>query len=403
MVEFLGQLEGGRWLVRLESKEDQEDLSSVLVENKLCVSVSEPPVSFPELRVSCPAVPRGEMPRESCPADICHYDSPVFLSISPRTRAPLYSQIMLQAQSSLPGRVEPVLGTCCLASLQGEFHRAEITSLSRDQTKVSLFLIDFGKTIEEKVSSLKPLPAYLAQDPGLVITVRLLGVKPCPDEAWTEDKKEACSHLLKGEKIYTFHLVKYRQEECLVRAEDEEGNDLASQLAELELAELDDSPVQRPRPPLLPGGEQELLVLTVLSPLQLYLCSVEDFLNFTFLTSSFSQTAAEQAESVRPSVGDLVLAFKNGIWNRAEVVNVLINDFFQVDLFDFARKTNVGLKDIRRATLEAMEFSALTTRCGLHSFRGREDQDKQAQVIAKMKLLLKQLERIEVDVLESCE
>ena len=46
-MEFLGQLEGGRWLVNLQSKADLEDLGSVLVENNFCVSVSDPPTTFP--------------------------------------------------------------------------------------------------------------------------------------------------------------------------------------------------------------------------------------------------------------------------------------------------------------------------------------------------------------------
>ena len=46
-IEFLGQLEGGRWLVNLKSLDDQEDLGEVLVENNICVSVSDPPATFP--------------------------------------------------------------------------------------------------------------------------------------------------------------------------------------------------------------------------------------------------------------------------------------------------------------------------------------------------------------------
>ena len=47
MVEFLGQLEGGRWLVRLERKETRKDLSKFLLDRKLCAGVSDPPSSFP--------------------------------------------------------------------------------------------------------------------------------------------------------------------------------------------------------------------------------------------------------------------------------------------------------------------------------------------------------------------
>ena len=46
-MEFLVQLEGGRWLVNLQGQTDQEDLGRVLVENKFCVSISDPPTTFP--------------------------------------------------------------------------------------------------------------------------------------------------------------------------------------------------------------------------------------------------------------------------------------------------------------------------------------------------------------------
>ena len=46
-LEFLGLLEGGRWLVNLQSQADQEDLGRVLVENNYCVSISDPPTTFP--------------------------------------------------------------------------------------------------------------------------------------------------------------------------------------------------------------------------------------------------------------------------------------------------------------------------------------------------------------------
>ena len=46
-IEFLGQLQGGRWLVNLQSKADQEDLGQVLVEDNFCVSISDPPITFP--------------------------------------------------------------------------------------------------------------------------------------------------------------------------------------------------------------------------------------------------------------------------------------------------------------------------------------------------------------------
>ena len=398
MAEFLGQLEGGRWLVRLESEEDREDLSSVLVENRLCDPLSYPSV-FP---VTSPRLARGEMPRSGCSAGVCHYLSPVSLYICPTSRLPLYSGLTDLAQDSVPGQVVPLLGTSCLAWLGGQYYRAEITNLSRDQSEVSLFLIDYGRTITEKVSDLRPLPPSLAREPGVVTKVRLVGVKPCHNEAWTEVKREVCSRLLEGgtDNVFHFQPVRFREEECLVRAEDTEGNDLASLLVINDLAEKDDTAILRPCPSVLQKGKQDLLTLTVNSPIQFYLASHENFVQFTFLNRSLSGGNDDQTETVRPSVGDLVLVFKNGIWNRAEIVNVLINDFYEVEMFDFALLTIVGLKDMCRAKQEDMNPPVLATRCGLYSFRDREDLAHKERIRMKIKVLMKRIESIEVDVVE---
>ena len=399
MAEFLGQLECGRWLVRLESEEDREDLSSVLVENSLCDPLSDPPVSFP---VISPRLARGEMPRSGCSAGVCHYLSPVSLYICQSSSLPLYSHMMDLAQESVPGTVDPVVGTACLAWLGDQWYRAEVTNLSRDQVQVTLFLIDYGRTMTESVSNLRPLPACLAREPGVANMVRLVGIKPCHDEAWTEVKREVCSRLLEGrtDNVFHFHPVRFREEECLVRTEDTDGNDLASLLVMNDLAERDDTAVTRPSPSVLQRGQQDLLILNVNSPIQFYLASHENFVQFTFLNSSLSRGNDDQTETVRPFVGDLVLVYKNGIWNRAEIVNVLINDFYEVEMFDFAQLTIVGLKDMCRAKQEMMNLPVLATKCGLYSFRDREDQAYHEPTRRKMKVLMKRLESIEVDVVE---
>ena len=110
MVEFLGQMEGGRWLVRLES---QKDLSKFLVDRKLCVAVSDPPSSFPVEEVVGPIVPRGEVPDTGVwSAGICLYHSPDKFFICPSDDVKLYTEIRAWYQAGSPqGRVQPVLRT----------------------------------------------------------------------------------------------------------------------------------------------------------------------------------------------------------------------------------------------------------------------------------------------------
>lgn len=85
MVEFLGQMEGGWWLVRLERKENRKDLSKFLLDRKLCVGVPDPPASFPVVKkeevekvVVGPMVPRGEVTDTGVwAAGICLYHAPI--------------------------------------------------------------------------------------------------------------------------------------------------------------------------------------------------------------------------------------------------------------------------------------------------------------------------------------
>ena len=88
---------------------------------------------------------------------------------------------------------------------------------------------------------------------------------------------------------------------------------------------------------------------------------------FEFSTSRCSQlnSAAKQAPSVRPTVGEIVLAYKYKVWTRAEVVEVLINNCYKLRLFDLGVEVKVGLGDIYRATQDLMNVHALVSNCAI--------------------------------------
>merc|ERR1719397_2014906 len=104
-----------------------------------------------EEKVTGPSVPRGEMPSEGVwSAGVCYFTSPDTFYICPSERIALYTQIKaLVNSSSLKGCVNPVLGTCCLVKHQ----------------QVSLFLIDYGKSVVEDVCKLRPLSVEAAREP----------------------------------------------------------------------------------------------------------------------------------------------------------------------------------------------------------------------------------------------
>ena len=253
MVEFLGQMEGGRWLVRLERKETRKDLSQFLLDRKFCVGVPDPPASFPvvemaelekkEKVVVGPVVPRGEVPDTGLwAAGICHYLSPEKFYICPSDVVDLYTQIRASCQAnSPPGRVQPVLGTCCLAKLGEDFFRAEITEISDDQMKVSVFLIDYGKTIVAEVAELKVLPVEVSIYPGLVMLCHLRGIRPSDGTKWTQAERDAGQLLLDagGETNFQFWDVNYISGKCYVNACDSGQRDVASLMIETEVAVAD--------------------------------------------------------------------------------------------------------------------------------------------------------------------
>ena len=142
---------------------------------------------------------------------------------------------------------------------------------------------------------------------------------------------------------------------------------------------------------------QELLIVSVVSPVEFYLSKKENFLEISSSISSLANKVAETGDFVHPViVGDLVLALRNGKWNRAKIVATLPDNFFTVHLFDLAETAEVELNDLCKATRDLMEFPVLVTKCALHSFQGREKEaDK---VKEKMKSLMRVYETVKVEV-----
>ena len=96
--------------------------------------------------------------------------------------------------------------------------------------------------------------------------------------------------------------------------------------------------------------------------------------------------------------GDLVVAKVNGIWNRAKILDILPNNFYEVDLFDFTDTAEVGIRDICKPTQEVMEAPVLVTKCALASFYGREEEAKKKEVMVKVKSLMMEFEIIKGEV-----
>ena len=251
-VVFLGQLEGGRWLVKLKTEEDI-DLSELCIEEGVLAAAPLPPVTqekekedikedetqsetVEETEFVGPVLPRIVLPEnEVVEGNICYYDSPSSFYVCPLVHLELIDQVFEQCQSShLLGRVAPVPGTACLAPEDEVYYRAEILSASPQQGLASVFLVDYGKTLEVDVEKLISLPEEFSQTPGLVIKARLRGVKPVGED-WSEKEKETARTLMEvgSNKVFSMCDLKYVHGECVTNITDKEGNDVTENMIEV--------------------------------------------------------------------------------------------------------------------------------------------------------------------------
>ena len=194
-VEFLGQVEGGRWVVKLRGIEDEEDIGNMMVEGglakaredgmigtnnvsakdekKVAASASKPsppttannavsttttvaqvakteskakPVSEPakseqakakaaaeQVVPAGPKIPRGVLPvNNTTVVGVCFLDTPDKFYVCPSTCIQQFMSILSSAQSAPPGLVSPVVGSSCLAMDEDCCYRAEMVKLSAD-------------------------------------------------------------------------------------------------------------------------------------------------------------------------------------------------------------------------------------------------------------------------------
>ena len=161
---------------------------------------------------------------------VCYLERPDVFYVCPTDMVEIFPTILEKSQEEVPGTVNPVLGSCVLA-LDEEtcWYRAEITSLSSDKMTATLFLIDYGKEVTTEVVNLRPLPTELHKYPGLVVKVKLRGIKPANGEAWTDVDRDAAALVLDvgGQTLFEFQNVKKEEGEVTLDLMDTDGNDVA--------------------------------------------------------------------------------------------------------------------------------------------------------------------------------
>ena len=268
VAEFLGQGEGGRWIVNLKGRDDGEDTAALLIEGEVGIkredrivktfedifdmtnnNVSENISPTPESKeaevkeepqivktkaksIQGPNIPRGILEEGSnkVQGGVCFFERPDVFYVCSTDMVELFTSILEKSQEDISGTVDPVIGSCVLA-LDDEtcWYRAEITSLSADKMTASLFLIDYGKEVTSEVANLRPLPSELHKYSGLVVKVKLRGIKPINGEAWTDADRAAAVLVLDvgGQTLFEFQNVKMEEGEVTLDLIDIDGNDVA--------------------------------------------------------------------------------------------------------------------------------------------------------------------------------
>ena len=242
---FLGQLEGGRWLVKLKT-DDDVDLSELFTEHEVFAAVPLPSVTqlneeedddVQQIKeaetvedVVGPVLRRIVLPESDVvEGNICYYESPSCFYVCPLAHLNLITHVFEQCQSQhVLGRVTPVPGTACLAPDDGVYYRAEIISVTPEQGLASVFLVDYGKSLETEVEKLIRLPEEFTELPGLVIKARLRGVKPAGED-WSEMEKVTAEILMEvgSTKVFQMTDLKYVHGECVTNINDTEGRDIS--------------------------------------------------------------------------------------------------------------------------------------------------------------------------------
>ena len=305
--------------------------------------MSEPTKAKPAVEQVVPAgpkIPRGVLPvNNTTVAGVCFLETPDKFYVCPSTCIEQFMSILSSAQSAPPGLVSPVVGSSCLAMDEDCWYRAEMVKLSADKTKATLFLLDYGKTVQAPLSTLRPIPSDLATTPGLVYLVTLRGVKP-GDIKWSSDEIAGALLVLDvgGETQFRVKNVEEDKEyKTIVSMEDLEGNDVADLMVETGIAEKDEKMIGDLE--LIPGtlspGHHQLLVLSAVSSMEINLCSQAQFLHSSAAIIPMVEEAASKADKVLSlAEGDIVLACEDQVWYRATIVQLLPENAVEVKLVE---------------------------------------------------------------------
>jgi len=364
---------------RLVDEEAREVIIKLETNTTALVPAPSPVVSTqaPSIRI-----PRGSLPIGSkVMAVVCHLDSPSVFYICPTTSVDQFSNILTLSQDCPPGSVLAEAGGCCLVQDDDEcWYRAEIMELVKEESMATLFMLDYGKTVQSMVTSLRPLPKELVSIEGLVIKVNLKRIKAAAGREWSKKEVEAAMLILDVGNDVTQFKVKVvkvdREGEMFVVMKNVEGRDVADLMAAKGIEAVEKLGMKREENQFkagsLPPGSQMMIMLKMVSPMEMHLCTQEKFVQLSNSINMLEDAAAKAPPVAAVNIGDAVIACDEGTWYRAKVTKVMPDCMVQVELVDLASLSTLPIGQLRMTTLEVMKDELTAVSCCLDSWVGED-------------------------------
>ena len=149
-------------------------------------------------------------------------------------------------------------------------------------------------------------------------------------------------------------------------------------------------------------GKVDLLVLSTVSPMEMYFCTDDMFGKYSdFASSVIHEVAASAGPVTTFKVGDIVLALSEDMWYRARIMDVPEGDSVLVDFFDMAMIREVPKKDLKKASLQVCDFPVMAVKCCFSSWAGKDEKEAVEKFGKKIGELLEDFSQVEAEVIKA--
>ena len=145
-------------------------------------------------------------------------------------------------------------------------------------------------------------------------------------------------------------------------------------------------------------GVQMVIMLRMVSPMEMYVCSQEMFFQLSTSITMLEEEAAKTTCLISVKIGDPVIACDEDFWYRAKVSKLMSDNLVQVELVDFASQSTLPLNQLRKALPEVMKDDVIAVFCCLDSWVGKDREMAKEKWGLKMSSLVDEYDELEVEV-----